>query len=206
MAVKPAAVFLDKDGTLLEDVPYSADPEKMRLAPGAAEGIRVLRQAGFPLFVVSNQSGVARGHFALDDLIRVEERLRALMREAGALLDGFYFCPHHPDGSVAEYSTACDCRKPQPGMILNAARDHGIDVTRSWFVGDILDDVEAGRRAGCRTILIDNGNETEWQTSRQRTPHHVANDLTEAAQIIVGASEPVTSMAGRLATRGAEDP
>ena len=195
MAVRRDAVFLDKDGTLVENVPYNADPAKMLLAPGAAEGIRLLHQNGFRLFVVSNQSGVARGHFALDDLIRVEERLRALMAGAGAVLHGFYFCPHHPDGSVAEYSTRCDCRKPQPGMILNAARDHAVDLTRSWFVGDILDDVEAGRRAGCRTILIDNGNETEWQTSPDRTPHHVATDLIDAAQIIVSASEPVTATA-----------
>ncbi len=190
MAVRPGAVFLDKDGTLLENVPYNAEPARMRLAAGAAEGIRLLDRAGFRLFVVSNQSGVARGHFREEQLMRVEERLRALMRGAGARLDGFYYCPHHPQGTVAEYSTTCTCRKPEPGMIFDAARDHRIDLGRSWFIGDILDDVEAGNRAGCRTILIDNGHETEWLMSPERTPDHVAADLLEAARIVLSASEP----------------
>lgn len=189
MAMKERAVFLDKDGTLIDDVPYNADPAKMRLSPGAAEGIRSLAEAGFRLFVVSNQSGVARGHFAEQDLSAVEDRLRTLMTEAGAKLDGFYYCPHYPDGSVTEYSFVCDCRKPEPGMIVNAAREHAIDVAQSWLVGDILDDVEAGRRAGCRTILIDNGHETEWRTTSERTPDHVAADLIEAAEVILSRSQ-----------------
>ncbi|HEX2089446.1 MAG TPA: HAD family hydrolase [Actinomycetota bacterium] len=187
--MKERAVFLDKDGTLIDDVPYNADPAKMRLSPGAAEGIRSLAEAGFRLFVVSNQSGVARGHFAEQDLSAVEDRLRTLMTEAGAKLDGFYYCPHYPDGSVTEYSFVCDCRKPEPGMIVNAAREHAIDVAQSWLVGDILDDVEAGRRAGCRTILIDNGHETEWRTTSERTPDHVAADLIEAAEVILSRSQ-----------------
>ena len=189
------AVFLDKDGTLVENVPYNADPAKMRLFPGAAEGIRLLGTAGFRLFVVSNQSGVARGHFAEQGLVEVEARLRTLMAEAGAKLDGFYYCPHYPEGSVAEYSLVCECRKPAPGMILNAGRDHGIDLARSWLIGDILDDVEAGRRAGCRTILIDNGHETEWRTSPERTPDHVAADLAQAAEIVISASQPHSAAA-----------
>ena len=199
--MKQGAVFLDKDGTLVENVPYNADPSKMRLSPGAAEGIRMLSQARFRLFVVSNQSGVARGHFGEQELIEVEARLRTLMTEAGARLDGFYFCPHHPEGSVAEYSLACVCRKPEPGMILNAGRDHAIDLARSWLVGDILDDVEAGRRAGCRTILIDNGHETEWRTSPGRTPDHVAADLVEAAEIILSGSQPLSVAAADGAAR-----
>ena len=190
--MKHVAVFLDKDGTLVENVPYNADPSRMRLSPGAADGIRMLGQAEFRLFVVSNQSGVARGLFGEQELVGVEAHLRTLMGQAGAKLDGFYYCPHHPEGSVAEYSFACDCRKPEPGMIVNAGRDHAIDLARSWLVGDILDDVEAGRRAGCRTILIDNGHETEWRTSPERTPDHVAADLIEAAEIILSASQPLS--------------
>lgn len=196
MAVRSGAVFLDKDGTLVENVPYNAEPAKIRLSSGAAEGVRLLDRAGFRLFVVSNQSGVAGGHFPEEQLARVEERLRALMTGAGASLAGFYYCPHHPEGTVAKYSTTCTCRKPEPGMILNAARDHDIDVRESWLVGDILDDVEAGRRAGCRTILIDNGHETEWQMSPLRTPDHVATDLAEAATIIISAPEPMAATAG----------
>ncbi|MDP8955529.1 MAG: HAD family hydrolase [Actinomycetota bacterium] len=194
--MRPGAVFLDKDGTLVENLPYNADPAKMRLSPGAAEGIRLIHQAGLRLFVVSNQSGVARGHFPEEALAGVEARLRELMADAGARLAGFYYCPHHAEGRVAKYSVACDCRKPGPGMVLNAARDHAIDLSKSWLVGDILDDVEAGRRAGCRTILVDNGHETEWKTGDDRTPDHTAPDLAEAARIILSASEPAAAAAG----------
>src|SRR4051794_10145376 len=141
------AIFLDKDGTLIEDVPYNVDPARIRLAPGAAEGLPRLHAAGFRLIVISNQSGVARGLFAEEALGGVRDRLRELLADVGVPLDGFYYCPHHPEGVVPEYALACACRKPEPGMILDSAREHGIEPGQSWFVGDILDDVEAGRRA-----------------------------------------------------------
>ena len=192
MAVRGAsrAVFLDKDGTLVENVPYNADPAKIRLAPLADEGIRLLHRAGFKLIVVSNQSGVARGYFAEEELRRVERRLHELMEAAGARLTAFYYCPHHPDGSVAPYAVTCGCRKPEPGMMLDAARQESLDLERSWLIGDILDDVEAGRRAGCRTILIDNGHETEWHMSAVREPDHTAANLKEAAEIVLSFGGP----------------
>ena len=180
-----AAVFLDKDGTLVEDVPYNVDPALIRLGPGAIEGLRLLHAAGYPLVVISNQSGVARGYFAEEALGAVEARLRELLGEAGVPLDGFYYCPHHPEGSVDHYAVACACRKPLPGLIVRAAREHDVDLARSWFVGDILHDVEAAHRAGCRAVLLDNGHETEWETSPLRTPDLVAPDLAEAARAIV---------------------
>ena len=196
MTMKKAAVFLDKDGTLVEDVPYNVDPNRMRLAPGAVEGLRLLHDAGYPLIVISNQSGVARGYFAADTLAAVEARLRGLLMAVGVPLAGFYYCPHHPDGAVPEFAIVCDCRKPAPGLIVRAAREHRIELARSWFVGDILHDVEAGRRAGCRTVLIDNGNETEWVLSAWRRPHHIARDLAQAAAIIVGNRQQATGKRG----------
>jgi histidinol-phosphate phosphatase family protein len=181
------AVFLDKDGTLIEDVPYNVDPARIRLTPGAAEGLRALHAAGYRLFVISNQSGVARGYFPEAALAAVEARLRELLHEAGVPLAGFYYCPHHPEGVVADYAVACDCRKPAPGLIERAAREHGLDQARSWFVGDILDDVQAGRAAGCTTVLLDNGHETEWVLTPERQPHHKAADLAEATALIVSA-------------------
>jgi D-glycero-D-manno-heptose 1,7-bisphosphate phosphatase len=181
-------VLLDKDGTLVEDVPYNVDPARIRLAPGAAEGARLLHEAGFRLVVVSNQSGVARGHFPEAALAGVEARLRELLARAGAPLDGFLYCPHHPEGAVPEYTRACDCRKPAPGLLLRALKARGADPARSWMVGDILNDVEAGRRAGCRTVLVDAGSETEWALSPERLPHHVVRDLAEAARVIVALS------------------
>jgi histidinol-phosphate phosphatase family protein len=181
------AVFLDKDGTLVRDVPYNVDPDRIALAPGAIEGLSLLHAARFALIVISNQSGVARGRFEECALTAVEERLQTLLACAGVPLDGFYYCPHHPDGSVATYAVACRCRKPAPGLIARAAAECGIDQSRSWMVGDILDDVECGRRAGCRTVLIANGNETEWRYTQFRRPDYVAADLLQAAQAILAA-------------------
>jgi histidinol-phosphate phosphatase family protein len=184
------AIFIDKDGTLLDDVPWNVDPLKMRLAPGALDALRLFSWLELPLFVISNQSGVALGKFDLQALDRVEARLRELAAEAGASFAGIYWCPHHPRGVVPEFTRACECRKPAPGLLLRAAREHGIDLSQSWFIGDILDDVEAGHRAGCRSALIDNGNETEWLKGVGREPDIVAKDLYEAAIAVVNAECP----------------
>jgi D-glycero-D-manno-heptose 1,7-bisphosphate phosphatase len=183
--MKRGAVFLDKDGTLVEDVPYNVDPAQVRLSTGAGTGLRRLHAAGYPLIVVSNQSGVARGYFAEEALVTVETRLRELLAEQGVPLTGFYYCPHHPAGAVARYAVACECRKPAPGMLQQALREHDLDPAASWLVGDILDDIEAGRRAGCRTVLLDNGHETEWLMTAWREPHFRAADLAEAADVIL---------------------
>lgn len=178
------AIFLDKDGTLLEDVPYNVEPRLIRLAPRAGEALRLLAPH-YRLMVISNQSGVAHGYFPESALAGVEQRLRQLLATFGVELAGSYYCPHHPQGQVAVYRSVCDCRKPQPGMLLRAALDHDIDLGNSWMVGDILDDIEAGRRAGCRTVLIDNGGETEWYVSADRQPDFTAGDLYEAAEWIL---------------------
>jgi len=184
MYYRQPAVFLDKDGTLIEDVPHNVDPDRIRLAPGVGEGLARLRAVGFRLIVVSNQSGVARGFFTEEALAIVRDRINELLEAFGVELDGFYHCPHHPEGVEPRYAVACDCRKPAPGMILKAARERAVDLDRSWFIGDILDDVEAAHRAGCRAALIDNGNETEWTRSPLRWPEIVATDLAEAARLI----------------------
>jgi histidinol-phosphate phosphatase family protein len=181
MAGRFAAVFLDKDGTLVENVPYNVDPQKIKLAAGAEEGLPALYRAGFQMVVVSNQSGVARGIFPESALAPVETRLRELLAGLGVPLAGFYYCPHHPDGSVAAYARLCECRKPAPGLILRAEKELQLDLGRSWFVGDIADDVEAGRRAGCRTILVGDGRECD----KDSPPDHVAVDLADAALFIL---------------------
>lgn len=179
------AIFLDKDGTLIDDVPYNVDPALIRLSWNAGPALQLLQEAGYRLIVVTNQSGVARGLFTEAALEAVHARLIELLAQYGVQLDGFYYCPHHPDGAVNRYAIACTCRKPMPGLLMRAASEHGIDLTQSWMIGDILNDVEAGHRAGCRSLLVDNGNETEWDQGPLRTPEFSVPDLYAAAALIV---------------------
>jgi D-glycero-D-manno-heptose 1,7-bisphosphate phosphatase len=191
----PKSVFLDKDGTLIENVPYNVDPAFIRLSDGAIEGLSKLHAAGFRLIVVSNQAGVAHGKFKEDELQNVETHLRKLLKKTNIPLAGFYYCPHHPDGRIAQYSIPCFCRKPNPGLLFQAARDHNLNLAGSWIVGDILHDIEAGRRADCRTVLIDNGNETEWRLSPLRQPHAKVSNLSEAADVILAGEKPAKTWA-----------
>ena len=177
-------VFLDKDGTLIQDIPYNVDPDKIQLCTGASEGLQRLAENGYQLFIITNQSGVARGYFPESALVEVENHLRQLLAAIDVSIAGFYYCPHHPQGVVKELAIDCDCRKPRPGLLKKAAAEHQIDLYTSWFIGDILNDVEAGNLAGCQTILIDNGNETEWQLSKARLPNHRVRDLATAARVI----------------------
>jgi D-glycero-D-manno-heptose 1,7-bisphosphate phosphatase len=147
-------VFLDKDGTLIEDLPYNVDPARVRFAPGAREAVRRFGAAGLNIAIVTNQSGVARGFFGQADLDRLGQHLEAEVAGLGGRLVGFYACPHLPDGTVEEFSIECGCRKPLPGLIATAANELGADLARSWFIGDTWMDVAAGAAAGCRTILV----------------------------------------------------
>jgi histidinol-phosphate phosphatase family protein len=179
------AVFVDKDGTLVEDLPYNVDPADLRFTPHAMDGLRLLADQGWRIVVVTNQPGIAYGMFTRAALTRLELALAETMQREGVHLTGFYACPHAP--GPAGPVPGCLCRKPAPGLLRQAARSHSIDLQRSWMVGDILDDIEAGRRAGCRTVLLDTGHETVWRLSPLRTPHARAKDLLEAARAILDA-------------------
>jgi D-glycero-D-manno-heptose 1,7-bisphosphate phosphatase len=183
------AIFLDKDGTLVDDLPCNLEPRRIALCSGAGAALRLLARLDYRLFVVSNQAGIAFGRFTEDAMEGVANRLHDLLFRERLGLDGFYYCPHHPDGSLAAYAHDCHCRKPMPGLLLKAAHEHGIDLRASWMVGDILHDVEAGNRAGCRTILLDNGKETEWRLGPRRIPTRMAPDLYTAAVLIASHAE-----------------
>ncbi|MFQ5413250.1 MAG: D-glycero-alpha-D-manno-heptose-1,7-bisphosphate 7-phosphatase, partial [Phycisphaerae bacterium] len=187
--MKRSAVFLDRDGTVIEDTGYLADPDQVRLIPGSSGAIRRLRDTGSLILIVSNQSGVARGLFDEADLARVHERMETLLHADGAQLDDAYYCPYldGPDAAVAAYRRHSDLRKPHPGMLLAAARDHDLDLTASWMIGDAPSDVEAGARAGCRTILIDPDGTYE-HNGRGTKPTHVVRTLEQAADVITTAS------------------
>ncbi len=184
MTAKRKAIFLDKDGTLIPDVPYNVNPDFITLQPGVIEGLQLLKDRRYIFVIISNQAGVARGYFKYNELDKVKEKLNLLLNKEGIEIEGYYFCPHHPFGKITEYSIGCDCRKPEPGMILKAVKDLQIDTEKSWMIGDILNDVEAGNKAGCKTILLDLGNETEWIEGSFRKPTFVASGFLQAARFI----------------------
>lgn len=181
--MKQRAVFLDRDGTLVHPGHYPSRPENLRLYANIAPDLRAIQKAGFRLAVITNQAGIARGYFTEADLHCMHAYLTTELGKKGVALDAIYYCPHHVAGVIEEFSIPCDCRKPQPGMLLQAATDLHLDLQRSWFVGDILDDVEAGNRAGCRTILVDLGTEP-LPDQQVRCPHFVARDTRHALRII----------------------
>jgi histidinol-phosphate phosphatase family protein len=191
------AVFLDKDGTLVHDVPYNVDPDCIDLIAGVGESLRSLQDAGFLLFVVSNQPGVALGRFPVSALGAVEARLDELLAPFGVMITAYCWCPHPPAGMRG--AVACTCRKPRPGLLLDAAATHGIALERSWMVGDILDDIEAGNRAGCRTVLVDRGNETRWRAGRLRTPNAIVYQFADAADMILDGARDVAKDRPRAA-------
>jgi D-glycero-D-manno-heptose 1,7-bisphosphate phosphatase len=176
------AVFLDRDGTLMEDVGYPRDPADVRLLDGAAEALAQLRQAGYRLVVISNQAGIGRGLITEDEARRVHERVVAEFDRRGVRLEDAYYCPHAPD-------EGCDCRKPAPGMILAAAADLGLDLAASFMIGDKATDVEAGRRAGARTILLAPDGRASDGGSADGVDH-VARDWTEALRFVLRSDPP----------------
>ena len=173
-----SALFIDKDGTLIENEPLNLNPRLVRFTRHALPALLRLQRLGYALVVVSNQPALGEGRFGIDQFARAQASLIERLRLEGAVrLTGFYVCPHRADAG-------CGCRKPAPGLLRLAAAAHGLDLANSWMVGDILDDVEAGRRAGCHTVLLDVGNETRWHRTAQRRPDHRCTDLAEVAELV----------------------
>jgi D-glycero-D-manno-heptose 1,7-bisphosphate phosphatase len=200
------AVFLDRDGTITREVGYLRSPAQLRLLPRAASAIKRLNDGGFAVIVTSNQSGVARGLLTEADLALTNEALQRRLARHGARVDAFYFCPHHPEVGPPRYRRRCRCRKPSPGMLLRAARELGLDLRQSFSVGDSARDLLAGKRAGCRSILVRTGygRATEAKltgspsprysgnsplrllaSSTPRFPDHIADDLAEAVEWVL---------------------
>ena len=183
------AVFLDRDNTLIANDGDLGDPRKVVLLDGVAEGLLRLKRAGWKLLVVSNQGGVARGRYGEDDVHAVHEEISRQLKAATSDeldIDGYYFCPFHPEGTVAKYQREHPWRKPQPGMLLEAARAENLDLAGSWMIGDQERDIDAGKAAGCRTILIAEAPSTDQGVSADG----IAADLIQAATIILETQAP----------------
>jgi D-glycero-D-manno-heptose 1,7-bisphosphate phosphatase len=175
------AVFLDRDGTLVEDPGYLSDPDQVRLLPGAAEAVARLNRRGVPAIVVTNQSGIARGLLTEAQYLAIEARLDALLGERGARIEGHYFCPHHPD-----ITGHCACRKPAPLLYRRAAERFGVDLGRAWWIGDRLRDIEAASELGGRGILVLTGAGREEAARAEARGFVILPDLAAAADLVLG--------------------
>jgi D-glycero-D-manno-heptose 1,7-bisphosphate phosphatase len=184
------AVFIDRDGTLTEEVGYVNHPSRLRLLPRSAEAIRRLNAAGVAAVVVTNQAGIARGYFSEDVLHEVNAALTAALRREGARLDGLYVCTHHPTEGEPPFRAACECRKPRPGLLHRAAAELGLDLARSTMVGDKPSDLVPGRTVGAAAVLVLTGYGLgEWEYRRkafETEPDHVAGDLLDAVDWALG--------------------
>jgi len=183
------AVFLDRDGTISEEVGYVNHISRLRLFPWTAEAIRKLNQAGFPVIVVTNQSGVGQGYFPEELVHEVHEKIQAELKPQGASIDAFYYCPHHPSARLSAYRVECRCRKPDAGMLEQAALEFHLDLHASFMVGDSTRDVESGIRAGAHTVMVmtgyGRGNLEYQRPSLPRMPDWTVENLREAVDTIL---------------------
>jgi D-glycero-D-manno-heptose 1,7-bisphosphate phosphatase len=185
--LKKRAVFLDRDGTINEEVGHLGKIEKMIIYPDSSAAIRMLNEAGFKVVLITNQAGVARGYFDEDTVKKVNEHLMTELALDGAKIDAAYFCPHHPEFGNDDYRKNCDCRKPEPGMLIRAANDLNIDLSASFMVGDTAKDIVAGKKAGCRTVLVltGHGEQESKKIPDDYAPALIANNLQSAVQWIL---------------------
>ncbi len=178
------AIFFDRDQTLIEDTGYINHPDQVKLLDGVPEALIELRTMGYKLIVVSNQSGIARGIITEDALSEIHERLKQLLAEKGAFLDRIYYCPYHSDGVVPKYRKDTNCRKPSPGMLLTAADEMDIDLSQCWMIGNDSRDIEAGLRAGCKTILLHYSLQLRPLDPTKPKPDYEAVNIKEAVNIV----------------------
>jgi D-glycero-D-manno-heptose 1,7-bisphosphate phosphatase len=184
---KDWAVFLDRDGTINEEVNYLGDPALLKLTPGAAKAIHLLNSHNISVIVITNQAGIARGYFTEAQMHLVHQALDLMLAPDNAKIDAYYFCPHHPTAGIGEYKTNCACRKPEPGMLHQAAQDLHLDLSKSYLVGDKLTDIQAGNHAGCQTVLVETGYGREESKIKQDQirPDRISPDLLDAIDWIL---------------------
>jgi len=188
---KNKAIFIDRDGTVNEEVGYLNHIDRFKLLPRTTDAVRLINRSLFKAVLITNQAGVAKGYFPEELVIKIHEKLKALLEEEGSHLDGIYYCPHHPEGVVEKYRIRCSCRKPEPGLLLKAASDLDIALARSYLIGDKISDVQMARSVGAKGILVLTGYgrgevenfSKEWGDAEK--PDYIAEDLFDAVEWIL---------------------
>ena len=178
------AVFLDRDGTITEEMGYLKESEKLRLIPRSGEAIRSLNERGILAIVVSNQSGVARGYFTKEAVKKIHSKLKRLLKKEGAYLDEIYYCPHHPKFGSPKYKKNCNCRKPKPGMLLKAAKKFNLNLKKCYVIGDKVEDIKLAQNVGAKGILVLTGYGRRSK-SKKINLDHIAKDLYQAVKWIL---------------------
>ncbi|MFQ5632864.1 MAG: D-glycero-beta-D-manno-heptose 1,7-bisphosphate 7-phosphatase [bacterium] len=189
MAKSKSVVFLDRDGTINEEVNYLSTIEQFKFIDGAVDAIRLLNEAGLLAILITNQAGVARGYYDEDRVAKIHDFMEKQLQRSGARLDGIYYCPHHPTAGLGKYKIDCQCRKPNPGLLEKAAADLHIDLSKSYVIGDKISDLQAGLAVGCRTILVRTGYGKEVEKALPEDglqPDYIADDVLEAVGWILG--------------------
>jgi len=186
------AIFLDRDGTINDEVGYLDSADKLRIIPAAFEAVRLINASGMKAVVISNQAGVAKGLFTEEFVRKINGQIQSALLAQGALIDRFYFCPHHPTEGIDPYRLICDCRKPEPGLLHQAAVDLNLDLARSYVIGDRLRDIETAHRAGAKGVLVMTGYGQDLtkeagpdRANELNQPDHVAQDILEAVHWIL---------------------
>lgn len=184
------AIFLDRDGILNEDVGYAKSIADIKILPDVPQALKQFKELGYRLFVITNQAVISRGYAKESDIEELHEQMNSiLVQQGGVKIDGFYMCPHHPDADLEQYRKICECRKPAHGLILQAAKEHAIDLRQSWMIGDRVSDIVAGKDAGCRTILVRSPQSEHLTVSgiafdKNTKADYEVNTLLEAIPII----------------------
>ena len=185
------AVFLDRDGTINEEVGYLDSIDKLKLFANTAEAIKMINESGMKAVVITNQSGIARGYFSEEFVKKVHKRIQKILKAKGAFIDAFYYCPHHPEG-VGTYQQSCACRKPEAGLLIAAARDMDIDLTRSYVVGDMVKDIQVASKVGAKGLLVKTGYgentiRKDFAAGSAETcrPCYIAEDILDAVKWIM---------------------
>ncbi len=189
---KNSAIFLDRDGTINDEVGYLDSADKLRIIPAAFKAVRLINSSGMKAVVITNQAGVAKGLFTEEFVREINEQIQSALLAQGALIDRFYFCPHHPTEGIDPYRLICNCRKPEPGLLLQAAVDLNIDLARSYVIGDRLRDVETAHRAGAKGVLVMTGYGQDFmqksgpdRANELNQPDYIAQDILEAVYWIL---------------------
>ena len=189
---KNSAIFLDRDGTINDEVGYLDNADKLRIIPAAFQAVRLINSSGMRAVVITNQAGVAKGLFTEEFVREINEQIQSALLAQGALIDRFYFCPHHPTEGIDPYRLICNCRKPEPGLLLQAAVDLNIDLARSYVIGDRLRDVETAHRAGAKGVVVMTGYGRDLmqqsgpdQANELNQPDYIAQDILEAVHWIL---------------------